>query len=94
MAFGLLLEMHHGIHANIYVSTNHIPFLWPGLISGILIIILSLAVMDSFGLLGIILVQFIVQLSFNNWFPVYLNLKLMNWGFIEYLINILKFKKI
>jgi len=34
-------------------------------------------VIDDYGLWGIVLVQFIVQLSFNNWYPVWLNYKLV-----------------
>ncbi len=93
MALGIVLETHHGFHANIYLSTNHVPFLWPGLISGILIILFSLILIGPLGILGIILTQFFIQLSFNNWFPVYLNLKLLNWNFSVYAQNILNFKK-
>ena len=93
MSIGIVLEAHHGFHANIYLSTNHVPFLWPGLISGLLIILISFILVHSYGLLGIVLTQFFIQLSFNNWFPVYLNLKLLKWNFSEYSLNILNLKK-
>ena len=94
MSVGIVLEAHHGFHANIYLSTNHVPFLWPGLISGLLIILISFILVQSYGLLGIVLTQFFIQLSFNNWFPVYLNLKLLKWNFSEYSLNILSLKKV
>ena len=94
MSIGIVLEAHHGFHANIYLSTNHVPFLWPGLISGLLIILISFILVHSYGLLGIVLTQFFIQLSFNNWFPVYLNLKLLKWNFSEYSLNILNLKKV
>lgn len=94
MSIGIFLETHHGIHANIYLSTNHVPFLWPGFISGILIILISSILIQTYGLLGIVLTQFFIQLSFNNWFSVYLNLKLLKWNFSEYSLNVLNLKSV
>jgi hypothetical protein len=94
MSIGIVLEAHHGFHANIYLSTNHVPFLWPGLISGLFIILISLALIYPFGIIGVVLTQFLVQLSFNNWFPIYLNLKLLRWNFSEYSLNVLNLKSV
>lgn len=94
MSIGLILETHHGIHANVYLSTNHVPFLWPSLISGLLIVLISSLTIVPFGIFGAVLTQFVVQLSFNNWFPVYLNLKLLKWNFSEYTFNVLNLKKV
>ncbi|MDA7641988.1 hypothetical protein N8720_04105 [Candidatus Marinimicrobia bacterium] len=94
MSLGLLLEAHHGFHANIYLSTNHVPFLWPGLLSGIFIILVSLILIEPLGILGVVLSQFFIQLAFNNWFPVYLNIRLLKWNFSDYTLNILNLRKI
>jgi len=75
--FMYMLELHHVIHATIYTATNHIPFVLPALLSGLVIILGGWIVKDSYGLWGIICVQFLVQLSFNNWYPIYLNYKLL-----------------
>ena len=63
------LEEHHSNFA-VFISTgNIIPFVPAALISGALICIGDLIVLKftSFGLLGIVLVQGLVQLGYNNW---------------------------
>jgi len=75
--FMYMLELHHVTHATIYTATNHIPFVLPALLSGIAIVVGGWFVIDDYGLWGIVLVQFIVQLSCNNWYPVWLNYKLV-----------------
>lgn len=77
MLFMYMLELHHVTHATIYTATNHIPFVLPSLLSGIAIVIGGWLVIDDFGLTGIVLVQFIVQLSCNNWYPILLNYKVL-----------------
>lgn len=77
MLFMYMLELHHVAHATIYTATNHIPFVLPALLSGIAIVVGGWLVIDDYGLWGIVLVQFIVQLSCNNWYPVWLNYKLV-----------------
>jgi O-antigen/teichoic acid export membrane protein len=77
MLFMYMLELHHVTHATIYTATNHIPFVLPALLSGIAIVVGGWLVIDDYGLWGIVLVQFFVQLSCNNWYPVWLNYKLV-----------------
>lgn len=72
-----LLELHHVIHATFYTATNHIPFVFPALISGVLILGGGYMVIRTYGIWGAVLVQFFVQLSVNNWYPVWLNYKMM-----------------
>jgi hypothetical protein len=85
MALSIMLELHHGFHAQIYMGSNHVPFLLPGIVSGIFILGIGYNVISVYGLIGLVLTQFLVQLSFNNWYPVYLNLKLLNWEFGDYM---------
>lgn len=87
-----VLEMHHSIHAQIYISSNKVPFLLPALYSGLTIFFTSSFIIESSGVLGILLVQFFVQLSVNNWYPVYKSLGLLNWSFKDYLISFKKIK--
>ena len=75
MSISIMLELHHACHANIYLGTNHVPFLIPAIASGAAIVGISFGIVGSYGLIGIVLVQFFVQLSLNNWYPVYLNLQ-------------------
>ncbi len=83
-----ILDVHSSYHASIYTSTNHIPFLWPALISGGLIIALGFYVLPIYGIIGLVLTKFFIQLSFNNWYSVSLSMKLLNWNFFRYLINL------
>ena len=83
-----ILDIHSSYHASIYTSTNHIPFLWPALISGALIIGIGFWILPIYGIMGLVLTKFFVQLSFNNWFSVSLSMKLLNWKFLTYLKNL------
>ena len=64
------LELSHSICATYLTTLNRVPFLYASLISGFFIILLSIlaVTLTDMGLLGILLVQFIVQLLYNNWF--------------------------
>ena len=86
------LELNHGLNAQIYMGSNHIPFLFPGIISGLLILFLQLE-FASFGVVYIILIQAIVQACCNNWFPVYLNFNKLDINFITYIKALFKFPK-
>jgi hypothetical protein len=85
MCLSILFDMHASFHASIYASTNHIPFFWPSLISGGIVVLLGYLVTPIYGLLGIILVRFFVQFSFNNWYSVAISLKLLNWKWYDYI---------
>lgn len=94
MSISIILEYHHAVHAQVYMGTNHIPFLLPSLISGFLIIVIGYMAIGKYGLLGLVLTQFFVQLSINNWYPVYLDLKLLNWKFKDYIIALISVPKL
>lgn len=88
MSLGIMLELHHAFHAQIYMGSNKVPFLIPSILSGILIIFFSLISAPIYDLWGLILTQFIVQLCINNWYPVFMNLKLLDWRFKDYIFSI------
>jgi O-antigen/teichoic acid export membrane protein len=88
MSVTALLEMHHSIHASIYISSNHNPFLLPSLISGGVIVLLSFLIGLHYGILAIVSIQMLVQLAFNNWYPVMLNLRMMGWSYRYYFSRI------
>jgi O-antigen/teichoic acid export membrane protein len=83
-----LLEMQHSIHAGIYIATNHVPFMVPALASGLAIVLLGGLASKTYGTTGIITTQLLVQASFNNWYPVYLSLKLQNMTFATYVAKL------
>jgi O-antigen/teichoic acid export membrane protein len=66
----LLLECHHSQYACLVLSENKNPFLWPSLISGIVIFMLSRWAVGLWGIMGMILSQGVVQLLWNNWWTV------------------------
>ena len=65
-----LLEMHHSLYGELVYSENVNPFVKPALISGVAIIILSVLLTPRFGVWGMLLASGLVQLCFNNWWPV------------------------
>jgi O-antigen/teichoic acid export membrane protein len=65
-----LLEMHHTLYAELVYSENVNPFVIPALVSGGAIIILSVLMTPRFGVWGMLLATGLVQLCFNNWWPV------------------------
>lgn len=88
MSIWLILEIHHAAHSQIYMATNHVPFLLPALLSGIAIVSIGYCVMGTYGLMGLIITQLLVQAACNNWYPVMLSLKLLRWPFKQYLIDV------
>ena len=75
--FIYFLELNHTVQATFYTATNHIPFVFPALISGILIIGGGYLVINEYGIWGALIVQFIIQLAFNNWYPYLMNYKMV-----------------
>ena len=65
-----LLEAHHSLYASLVFSENVNPFVVPAIISGTAIVTLSVLLTPKIGIWGMFLSQGIVQLSFNNWWPV------------------------
>lgn len=85
LCLGIFLEMHHAMHSQVFMGTNKVPFLIPSIISSFTFICVGFLVSKEYGLLGVVLVQLIVQALCNNWYPVYLNLRLLNVSFFDYL---------
>lgn len=91
MALTVILDFHSSFHADIYVSTNHFPFLIPASITGGLIALFGIMIKDSFGIMGLVLVPFVASLIVNNWYPVYLSFKLVNWNLYTYSRDVMNF---
>lgn len=87
-----LLEMHHSIHAGIYMSTNHVPFMVPAIFSGIAIVVAGFYSVHTWGIYGVVLSQLLVQAAFNNWYPVYLSLRIQKISFFNYLTSLITWK--
>lgn len=61
------LEMNHSLCTAYLTTRNQIVFMKPMLITGIFIFSSSLLLGTMFGLWGVILSQFFIQLMYNNW---------------------------
>lgn len=83
-----LLEGNHSLSATLITTDNKVPFVKPSLISGGAIIILSFLSLrfTNLGLKGVILVQGIVQLAYNNWkWPIWVY-KNLNYSSKEFML--------
>ena len=89
LALTTIFEVQAAMFRTIYISTNQVPFLIPILVSGAVIIVLGFIILPYYGLLGIVLVQFLIQLSFNYWFPVVLSFRLINWNITTFIARYL-----
>jgi O-antigen/teichoic acid export membrane protein len=84
MVLTQILDSHSTFHAGIYISTNHIPFVIPTLVTGIVILGGGFLILPIYGLIGIIVLKFVGQLAFNNWYSVFLSLRLLKWSAKDY----------
>jgi O-antigen/teichoic acid export membrane protein len=64
-----LLEGNHSLCASAIATSNKVPFVMPSIVTGLLICLFDYVVLQftSLGLLGLVLVQGICQLAYNNW---------------------------
>src|SRR5207245_161493 len=65
------LGMHHVLYASLIMSENQNPFVAPALISGGIILLLSLLLTPRLGVWGMLLAQGCTQACFNNWWTIY-----------------------
>ena len=84
----MTLDLHARIHGLFYISTNSVPFLIPSLITGAAMVVFGYFASKSYGIIGVVLVQLIVNAMCNFWFSTYLSLKLIRWPFLNYLYDI------
>lgn len=77
------LELMHSISATIITTGNHVPFVIPSIISGCAVLFFTFYILEftKLNVLGVILVQGVVQLLYNNWkwpLVLYRELKSLN----------------
>jgi O-antigen/teichoic acid export membrane protein len=63
----ILLELNHAMAGTYLTTRNKVPFVSAAIISGTTISVLSLLTVHLFGIWGLIAVQGLVQLAYNNW---------------------------
>lgn len=64
------LEYHHSQYASLVLTENENPFVWPAILSGVAIFVLSWWATGHWGLWGLVVAQGVVQLLWNNWWTV------------------------
>ncbi len=84
----LFLDLHALIHGTIYISTNDVPFLVPGLLTGLATVVIGYFLIPFYGLTGLVLVQLVTNLMCNAWFSSYLSLRLTKWKLNDYFYDI------
>ncbi|HAT62476.1 MAG TPA: polysaccharide biosynthesis protein [Prevotella sp.] len=65
----ITLEGNHSDFATLIVTGNKVPFVKPSILSGLFILGFTILELQftNFGLIGVVFVQFIVQLAYSNW---------------------------
>ena len=83
----MLLEGNHSNFSTMIVIQNSVPFVGVSLITGGFIVLGSFLTLQytNYGILGLILVQGIVQLSYNNWKWPYVVLKEFKLNFLNFI---------
>ena len=63
------LELNHSECASVISTDNRVPYVVPSLVSGGVIVAMTFVVLrfTTLGLLGVVLVQGVVQAAYNNW---------------------------
>jgi len=73
------LETNHSLFASFIMAKNEVPFVVPAMISALCIIGGSYWMISTYkSILGAILIQFLVQAAFNNWYWPKVYLKSLN----------------
>ena len=87
------LELNHGNMSQIYIITFSNPFVLGSILSGLSILALNYLLSFNFSVTYALLIQFFVQLCWNNWYPAYVVSKKLNTRIQEFLIPVINFKR-
>lgn len=85
------LERHHAMHAQIYMTTNKVPFYVSAGLSGIFNIGLLLFLVPQYGMWAPPISLFISNLMVNNWYSVRKSLSIFGMPFGKYFIGSFKY---
>lgn len=70
-----LFDRHQNSYANLVIGTNENPFVFPTIITGVVMIGISIILTPLYGVTGLLLSHGITQLAWNHWWPVLRGLK-------------------
>ncbi len=91
MMLAWFLERHHAMHAQIYMTTNKVPFYISTTISGMINIALLLYLVPQYGMWAPPISLFISNLLVNNWYSVWKSLRMLGISFSEYFLGSFKY---
>lgn len=72
-----ILETHHVSCAAVVMATGYVKFMIPALLSGVLTIVFSICFAHFWGLLGVALGVMLAQLFTNNWYVIFVSIKIL-----------------
>jgi len=87
MAFIWFFERHHAMHAQIYVTTNKIPFYKTAIISGAVNVFLMYVLVPKIGVWGFPVSLAIANVVINNWWNVKISLLSIHQKFFAYFMR-------
>ena len=91
--FVIGLEGHHAIFRELTLTSNQNPFATPVIISGALIVCLSIILVGRIGIWGVIIAPGIVQICFNNWWTVLVGLRSIGNSAGDYISSLFNFRQ-
>ncbi|CAH0996744.1 hypothetical protein EMA8858_02879 [Emticicia aquatica] len=84
MLFVWFLERHHAMHAQIYVTTNDVPFYKSAIITAIFYIVIAYYLLPHLGVLAFPIAHGLSNLLINNWWNVKLSISSLETSFITF----------
>lgn len=92
----LALEGNHSMFAGLITTKNEVPFVKAALLSGVAIVLLTFIGLHFFActLLGVVLIQGVVQLVYNNWYWPNWVLKDLNVSLLQFVNSGLAYIKV
>lgn len=89
MAVSMLIQVHATFHGSIFVSTNSIPYMWQSVVSGAVLVGAGYFIVETgYGLLGLVVLQLIILISYISWIQIKLSLNLLDWPLSNYLKDV------
>jgi O-antigen/teichoic acid export membrane protein len=87
MAIVWFLERHHAMHAQIYVTTNKIPFYKSAIVTGVINISLLVILLPVIDVWAFPIAQGISNLAINNWWNVSVSIKSLQTNFKQFFLK-------
>jgi hypothetical protein len=84
-------EYHHSYHAQIYLLSDKVPFLYTSIITSLLALSMAYYFGIVWGVKGLVMSVLISQLFINHWYPVVKSLNFNKITFTNYLKSLVSY---